>query len=398
MSALAVNLVGASLLVAIVLLIRTPVARTFGARAAYALWLAPALRLVMPPLPELSPTNPAAAGPVDWSMIVEPIARAASRPVIDWTFIWAVGAFAFLALHLLRHCWFLHRALREGRSYQVAGIDCDMVITPAVDGPAATGLVHRLVLLPADFETRFTPDQQRVALLHECLHHRRGDLWASGAALLGAGALWFNPLAYIALGAFRRDMESACDSTVLATPGACDPRSYGETILRSAARPIPRSLCALTSIDELKGRLIMLNATHGSFRRNAGLGIAACLVAGGLALPNPAVAQDKKEETVIEKKIIMHGDRKGEHANHEGMREMKCPGTMTTIQSDVGSSGDKKEQRKIAICSKSGDKAEVAAGLEKALARVEKDTDLDAAARADISAKLRAKIAELRGQ
>jgi len=398
MSALAVNLVGASLLVAIVLLIRTPVARTFGARAAYALWLAPALRLVIPPLPDFSPAATAAAGQVNWTMIVEPIARAASRPAIDWTLVWAAGALAFLALHLLRHWWFLHRALREGRPYQTAGIDCDMVITPAVDGPAATGLVHRLVLLPADFETRFTPDQQRVALLHECLHHRRGDLWASGAALLGASALWFNPLAYIALGAFRRDMESACDSTVLDTPGACDPRSYGETILRSAARPIPRSLCALTSIDELKGRLIMLNTSHGSLRRFAGLGVAACLVAGGLVLPNPAVAQDKMEETVIEKKIIMHGDGKGEHANHEGMSEMKCPGTMTTIESDVGSSGDKKEQRKIAICSKSGDKAEIAAGIEKALARVEKDTDIDAAARADISAKLRAKIAELRGQ
>jgi len=121
-------------------------------------------------------------------------------------------------------------------------------------------------------------------------------------------------------------------------------------------------------------------------------------VFGGLALPNPASAQEKKEETVIEKKIIMHGDGKGEHANHEGMREMKCPGEMTTIESSAGSSGDRKEQRKIAICSKSGDKAEIAAGLEKALARVESDTDIDAAAKADISAKLRAKIAELRGQ
>ncbi|QIK96424.1 hypothetical protein G7076_08200 [Sphingomonas sp. HDW15A] len=400
MSALAVNLLGASLLVAIVLLIRRPVARTFGARAAYALWLAPAIRLMFPPLPDFVPTTAEARGSVDWSIIVEPVARAAaSRPSIDWTLVWGAGALTFLGLHLLRHWWFLHRALRDGRPYEVDGIDCDMVITPAVDGPAATGLIHRLILLPADFEARFTPDQQRVALLHECLHHRRGDLWASAAALFGAAALWFNPLAYIALGAFRRDMESACDSTVLETPGACDPQFYGETILRSAARPIPRSLCALTSIDELKGRLIMLNATHGSFRRFAGLGVAAFLVVGGLALPNPAIAQDKKEETVIEKKIIMHGDGKHEmSADHEGMHEMKCPGEMTTIESSAGTSGDKKEQRKIAICSKSGDKAEIAAGLEKALARIEKDSDIDATAKADISAKLRAKIAELRGQ
>ena len=399
MSALAVNLLGASLLVAIVLAIRTPVARTFGARAAYALWLAPALRLVMPPLPDIAPAAPAVTAPVDWAMIVGPVTSAANRPSVDWTLVWAGGALAFLALHLLRHWWFLHRALRDGRPYQVAGIDCDMVITPAVDGPAATGLIHRLVLLPADFESRFSPDQQKMALLHECSHHRRGDLWASAAALLGAAALWFNPLAYVALGAFRRDMESACDSTVLETPGACDPRSYGETILRSAARPIPRSLCALTSIDELKGRLIMLNATHGSFRRLAGFGISAALAIGGLAIAGPASADEPKQETVIEKKVIMHGDGKAEWAGKDGAHhEMKCPGEMTIIESSAGGGDQKKEQRKIAICSKSGDKAEIAAGLEKALARVEKDTDIDAAARADISAKLRAKIAELRGQ
>ena len=398
MSALAANLLGASLLVAVVLLIRTPVARMFGARAAYALWLAPALRLVMPPLPDLTPSVATAGGSAGWTMITEPVARIAAQPAIDWAVVWIAGALTFLVIQLARHWWFLDRALSDGKPYQADGIDCDMVITPAVDGPAATCLIHQLVLLPADFETRFSPEQQKVALLHECLHHRRGDLWASAAALFGASALWFNPLAYIALGAFRRDMEAACDSTVLATPGACDPRSYGETILRSAARPIPRSLCALTSIDELKGRLIMLNANHGSLRRLAGFGIAAGLVFGGLALPNPAIAQDKKEETVIEKKIIMHGDGKREHAAHEGMREMKCPGEMTTIESSVGSSGDKKEQRKIAICSKSGDKAEIAAGLEKALARVESDADIDAAAKADLSAKLRAKIAELRGQ
>jgi len=398
MSPLASNLVGASLLVAVVLLIRTPVARAFGARAAYALWLAPAIRLVMPPLPDLTPSVNAGGGSADWTMITDPVSRIAAQPAIDWTMIWIGGALAFLAIQLGRHWWFLDRALSDGRPYQVEGIDCDMVITPAVEGPAATGLIHQLVLLPADFETRFSADQQKVALLHECSHHRRGDLWASAAALLGAAALWFNPLSYIALGAFRRDMEAACDSTVLATPGACDPRSYGETILRSAARPIPRSLCALTSIDELKGRLIMLNANHGSLRRLAGFGIAAGLVFGGLAIPTPASADETKQETVIEKKIIMHGDGKREHAGHEGMREMKCPGTMTTIESNVGSSGDKKEQRKIAICSKSGDKAEIAAGLEKALARVESDTDIDATAKADISAKLRAKIAELRAK
>ena len=394
MSVLAGNLIGASLLVALVLIIRAPVAHTFGARAAFALWLAPALRLVMPPLPAL-PADVAAAGSVTWEMVVEPVATAAPAAAIDWVLLWAIGAGAFLAVHLARHWLFLHRALGEGRAYAAAGIDCDMVITTAVDGPAATGLIHPLILLPADFETRFTPDQQRVALLHEWLHHRRGDLWASAAALLGAAALWFNPLTYVALGAFRRDMESACDSSVLATPGACDPRSYGETILRSAARPIPRSLCALTSLDELKGRLKMLNSTHGSLRRLAGLGLAATVALGGLTIAGPAVAGEEK--TVVEKKVVI-SDGDGKHAEHVRHGErMKCPGEMTTVESSGGSE-QKKEQHKIAICSKTGDKAEIAAGLEKALSRLEGNSEIDAAVRADLSAKLRAKIAELRGR
>ena len=44
-----------ALLVLAVLLIRKPFARHFGPRLAYSLWLIPALRLVLPPLPFAEP-------------------------------------------------------------------------------------------------------------------------------------------------------------------------------------------------------------------------------------------------------------------------------------------------------------------------------------------------------
>ena len=76
----------------------------------------------------------------------------------------------------------------------------------------------------------------------------------------------------------------------------------------------------------------------------------------------------------------------------------KCPGQMTVVESSRPGTETQKEVAKIAICSKTGDKAEVAAGLEKALARLETDSDMDATLRADLSTKLRAKIAELRAR
>src|SRR3546814_16541245 len=46
-------IIGSTLLMLLVLAVRTPVARLFGATWAYALWLLPALRLVMPHMPSL---------------------------------------------------------------------------------------------------------------------------------------------------------------------------------------------------------------------------------------------------------------------------------------------------------------------------------------------------------
>ncbi|MEO5611314.1 MAG: M56 family metallopeptidase, partial [Sphingomicrobium sp.] len=268
------TVIAVSILIALVLVLRGPVARTFGARAAYALWLAPGLRAVMPSLP--LPTVPLPA-PSPIGSVTFWVAQAAA-PVSAWPTLlmvigalWLGGAIVFLGFHAWRHHRFLGQVLANGRPLEVAGMRYDVVASAFVDGPLATGLIHPLIVVPADFEQRFSAEQQRFALWHEQLHHRRGDLWASAAALILASLLWFNPLAYLALGAFRRDMEAACDETLLANAGPAAAPAYAETILRCAAGPVPHSLCALTTIDELKGRLMMLKTNHGSVRRFTGL-------------------------------------------------------------------------------------------------------------------------------
>ena len=87
MNWLAGNLLIASLLVAAVLLLRRPVARWFGARAAYALWLAPALRLVQPPVPQFVAEHQASTGTVDW--VIE-TGRRASEVASAFPSLWLV--------------------------------------------------------------------------------------------------------------------------------------------------------------------------------------------------------------------------------------------------------------------------------------------------------------------
>lgn len=391
----------ASLLILLVLAVRGFVARQFGARAAYALWLAPLARLLAP----VAGLWPATGGPVADGSGTGPmpeivIARVPAAGSSDWTYwalvLWAAGATAYLIVQLVRHHHFIHHALRRSTRLAPRGVPYDVVASDAVAGPMATGLIHPMILVPADFGARFTPEQQRLALLHEQLHHRRGDLWASAAALVVTAVLWFNPFAHLALGAFRRDMEAACDSAVIASVPASQSHLYAETILRSAARPVPRSLCALTSLDELKGRLTMLTLTHGPGRKLAGIALAAAISLTGLAIAVPAVAAPDEETRKFEKKIVIHEGRgdKDVLVRRDGeFRELKCDGEKFEAGSS-GGSADKKEQIKFVLCAKAGES--LLPALEKAEADLQKQDEMPAERKAEILSQIRSKIAELR--
>ena len=119
--------------------------------------------------------------------------------------LWTLGAAALLALLTWRQRRFSGRLQRSGAQW----------IAPAGESPALLGLWRSRLVLPQDFEQRFSPREQALILDHEAVHARRHDnVWN----LLAAGLLvlqWFNPLAWWALRRMRQDQELACDAAVL---------------------------------------------------------------------------------------------------------------------------------------------------------------------------------------
>ena len=291
-------LFGTALLAGLVLLIRRPFARLFGARAAYALWLAPLARLLLPPLPGRPevPTNWIDAG----QGVAVDYASAASSLADQALVLWVAGAILFGVWHLARYRLFLRAALTGARPYS-AGTPLGVTIlaSPAVGGPAATGLLARRIFVPVDFDAIFSAEERRWALAHEALHHRRHDLSASAIALLLLALHWWNPLAYLAHRAFRRDLETACDAELLAAADGPTRQSYATMLVRCVAQPWPRPICALTHIDDLKGRLQMLKLRHGALRRRTGEIIAVATAAAGLSCSLPALAQENESPSSV---------------------------------------------------------------------------------------------------
>ncbi len=152
--------------------------------------------------------------------------------------------------------------------------------------PLVTGVLRPVILVPSWFEEDYTPEEQRVALTHEAMHVKRGDLLALQLAHLMVAFQWINPLARRAMDAFRADQEAACDADVLAR-GTTSPRTYGATLLKAIRQSRPHSApafaAALPLNHSIKDRFAMLQADTPTQPRKR-LALALTLSAGTAAM------------------------------------------------------------------------------------------------------------------
>ncbi len=311
--------IATTLLMLVVLALRKPVREQFGPNIAYALWLLPVLRLLMPPLPgawsfteflggldyaaEVPAAAPSTQAIIDQALIEAhaDIAASTTATVTEASVvtvsgpslllvigtIWAVGALAFLLWHVISHSRFCANLMRKAEVRRtVADGRVHVIETDAATGPLAFGIWRKYVAFPRDFAERYDPVERNLALAHELGHHMRGDLIANWIALVVLALHWFNPVAWRAFRAFRADQELACDALVLSGRAPALRHAYGRAIVKSAHGGAVSAACHLHTVNELKGRLKMLSKHNPKSRARVTTGIAgaAALTLAGLAL------------------------------------------------------------------------------------------------------------------
>lgn len=314
-----------AVLIGLVLIVRRPFARAFGARAAYALWLAPTVRLFLPELNILqAPTAPETAYVTAASVMT--LAPDNAVQAIDWMglgaavalFLWFSVAVAWIALRFENQRTAMRRAISSSTPAREALIREATEIAKALGlrrrprlrlnldetGPVVMGLIRPTVFLPASFETAYTAEERRLALAHEFAHVARGDLGASFTATILQAAQWPNPFVHIAARAFRTDQEAACDAFVLARCGGADAAGdYASAIVKSVRGSAPAY--GLSLGHPLKERLMLLKRSRSSLtRRLIGGAGAVALIAAGLAATASygyAAADSTETHVVIEK-------------------------------------------------------------------------------------------------
>ncbi len=257
----------------IVLMLRSVWHRTSCPSGAYTLWLLPLLLVIgaaLPLAPEVRVLQVTAL-----PVLAEPI----QTTVADlsrfswWAFaecwlprISAMGSLVLALLMVRQHLTF-RRGLANSQSF--VDVRCpELPIRRAAFGPALIGVTNPMLILPHDFESRFTPRQQTLAITHEVAHWRSGDVPIRTLAWAMVVLQWWNPLAWWSLARFIEDQELANDARVLsACPGS--EHDYAGALVKSFSVPMPPLACAMHPTHPLIWRVSMLksHSTHRVARR-----------------------------------------------------------------------------------------------------------------------------------
>jgi beta-lactamase regulating signal transducer with metallopeptidase domain len=276
LQALIVTAFAGSAAILVVRLLRKPLRAAAGARAAYGLWIlvpAMALAVLLPaPSPLLASAQVTLPPQIRSALAAVTVSESTSHPalLIELALIlWVVGAGAAFS-------WMLARQRAFVRSLGTLTRDADgLHRSSSVAAPLVIGAWRSKIVVPADFEFRYSSAERVLVVAHERAHAARHDVAINMLASCALCLWWFNPLMYRALAWLRIDQELACDALVLArSQDARQP--YADALLKSqlaaesaSGQPIG---CHWQSAHPLKERISMLKRPlPGLRRRLAGL-------------------------------------------------------------------------------------------------------------------------------
>lgn len=124
--------------------------------------------------------------------------------------VWLTGVAAALCVNVLRQYPFVS------------------AVTPLSNGPDGTlrsgaiviplvvGAWSPRIIVPIDFEQRYSASARKWVMAHEAVHIARWDTRVAAPTAGRACVFWFNPLMYWAISRLRIDQELACDAEILA--------------------------------------------------------------------------------------------------------------------------------------------------------------------------------------
>lgn len=279
------------ILILVIIALRAAFRHKISARAMYAFWLIPLIRLLIPfsiqsPLsimniftrPSTTANNVSsqtdhAAYSVPPSIQPLPEAAAPSIPVaaaentgvvatpqlstLDiLLIIWLIGIAIALCYFTIINVRFLRTLMKQAVKISVLAYlpkRTSVYVSPAAISPCVWGIIRRRIVLPD--QCQGDEQEKEYALMHEIAHIRQHDNLFSLLRIIVCAVYWFHPLVWLAARLSRHDCEMSCDERVTTGLSFDEKLAYGHVLVRLIAenRKFTKPYIANTATTMLGG-------------------------------------------------------------------------------------------------------------------------------------------------
>ena len=143
--------------------------------------------------------------------------------------LWIIGAAGLGITFVVTNVHF-HRKIKDGRQrLEASCINLPVYVSNAIDSPCLFGLFR-----PCIYVTQSVAENSmllRHCVYHELTHFQQGDLIWGILRCICLSLHWYNPLVWWAARLSKQDAELACDEATIAKLGEDERLEYGKTLI-----------------------------------------------------------------------------------------------------------------------------------------------------------------------
>ena len=221
---------------------------------------------------------PASSSPV----VAIPAARASVVPATAWT-LWVCGFLGVSATWLIR--WRrVATAVRVGSPVEldipIGGVPIGAICSPAFFEPGIFGVFRPVLLLPEGIFEQLTPEQWNAVVAHELCHVRRRDNLTGLMQMFVETVFWFHPLTWWIGKKVLQERERACDEEVVKLGN--EPRVYARGILKVCELYLESPVACVAGVSGSNLRMRIEAILNGGIVKNLSGATKALLAAAGL--------------------------------------------------------------------------------------------------------------------
>ena len=189
-------------------------------------------------------------GPLNVSVILRDVA-----PII-----WTVGFVSVAGLFLFTNARFKRKIMDSRYGLGLRKNNLDVYATGEIDTPCLFGIKKPAIYVT--YPVADDPTLLRHTLEHEATHYRHGDhIWAVLRCVCLA-IHWYNPLVWWAAFLSQRDAELACDEATIQHLGEGERAEYGRTLIGMTCQKKANVLITATTMNSgksgLKERIMLI--------------------------------------------------------------------------------------------------------------------------------------------